>query len=338
LTTLAEGNRVLPFAFECALVAAGWRRYTGQSMENTGQVLFQDDSPRWFIAVGAEWSGPLTASDIYERVLLHEITWAHYVWRKGLAGWSRLCDLEEFKLAVPGTPMSAPPAKVPQMADAVQRAAQLAKSQAGPPVPPVPRSEPAREWYLFYNDAQFGPFSEEEVMRLLRSGRINARVHAWTAGMAAWSRLMKVPSFQAVVEELTAAHQGGPVAAPVESALRESVVREQRKSPRAPMTARLLMSDNREVFEALCRDVSTGGMQVLTSWMPGRVGMHLRLNITPGIEAGAKERKSSPLKPFVAEGVVVRLLEDGRGFSFRFEKLSPEARGAIEEYIKTSGN
>ena len=322
---------------ESALVAGEERSYTGQSMENTGQVLFQDDSPRWFIAVGTEWVGPLTPSDIYERVLLHEITWAHYVWRKGLPGWSRLCDLEEFKVAVPGVPMSAPPSRAPQVADSAQRAAQVAKSQFAPPAPPAPQVEPAREWYLYYNDAQFGPFSEDEVIRLLRSGRINVRVHAWTAGMDAWSRLMKVPSFQSVVEEVTSASSSAPEVSPTDSPHRDSVVREQRKSPRAPMTARLLMSDNREVFEALCRDVSTGGMQVLTSWIPGRVGMQLKLNITPGSGAGGKERKSSPLKPFVAEGVVVRLLEDGRGFSFRFEKLGSEARSAIEEFVKTSG-
>ena len=68
-------------------------------MENTGQVLFQDDSPRWFLAVGSDSIGPLSASDLYERILLHEITWAHYVWRKGLSAWTRLCDLDEFKAA-----------------------------------------------------------------------------------------------------------------------------------------------------------------------------------------------------------------------------------------------
>ena len=327
-------------------------QYTGQTMENTGQVLFQDDSPRWFLAAGANSIGPLTASDLYERILLHEITWAHYVWRKGLSVWTRLCDLEEFKAAAPGAPPAMPSS---QLADAARRASQQSRaltgadqSKSAPPAALTAEGDPEREWYLYYNDAQFGPFTEAEIERLLRSGRINARVHAWTSGMEGWTRLHRIASFKTIVDEVGGAEETPPAIAATQSAtsvasaktvvdetpVRESVVREQRKAPRAPMTARLLMSDNREVFESLCRDVSTGGMQVLTSWKPERVGMRLKLNITPRGLAGAKDRKSSPLKPFVAEGLVVRLLEDGRGFSFRFEKLAPEARAAIEEFVK----
>jgi hypothetical protein len=192
---------------------------------------------------------------------------------------------------------------------------------------------------LYYNDGQFGPFAQEEVERLLRAGRINVRVHAWTVGMEAWSRLMRVPTFSAVVaevEEKAAGRESEASKEPSQKAEEQpkSTVREQRKSPRAPMTARLLMSDQREVFDALCRDVSTGGMQVLTSHIPGKVGDRLKLNITPGYRAGVKLRHDSPLKPFVGEGVIVRILEDSRGFSFRFEKLAPDARLAIEEYVK----
>lgn len=321
----------------------GLGSYTEQTMENTGQVLFQDDSPRWFVAVASEWVGPLTASDIYERVLLHEFTWAHYVWRKGLSGWTRICDLDEFKVAVPGAPAGGPPSSLPK-SQVSQSAARAASQQLGHSVPPPPQADAPRDWYLYYNDAQFGPFSEDEIERLLRSGRINVRVHAWTAGMEAWSRLMKVSTFAAVVAEVEDKSDRAPemisqgTQKKQTDSRMESVVREQRKSPRAPMTARLLMSDNREVFDALCRDVSTGGMQVLTSGIPGKVGDRIRLNITPGHRAGAKIRKDSPLKPFVAEGVIVRLLEDSRGFSFRFEKLSPEARVAIEEYVKNENH
>jgi hypothetical protein len=221
-------------------------------------------------------------------------------------------------------------------------AAARAASQAHGPAkaPPAPVEEISREWYLYYNDAQFGPFSQEEVERLLRSGRINLRVHAWTAGMDAWSRLMKVAAFQTVVAEVQAKEEQ-KLETPTENArtahapaVASSVVREQRKSPRAPMTARLLMSDQRQVFDALCRDVSTGGMQVLTSKTPGKVGDRIRLNITPGVRSDIKPRHDSALKPFVAEGLIVRLLEDGRGFSFRFEKLAPEARLAIEEFVQ----
>lgn len=88
-----------------------------------------------------------------------------------------------------------------------------------------------------------------------------------------------------------------------------------------------MMAADGRVFSGLCRDVSVGGMQCLTSELPGPVGTVLKLNIsTP---SGAKEG----IDAFVAEGVIVRELEDGKGFSFRFEKLSPEGKKAIESYV-----
>ena len=47
------------------------------------------------------------------------------------------------------------------------------------------------------------------------------------------------------------------------------------------------------------------------------------------------DEEYTEFEAFMATGRVVRILEDGRGFSFRFEKLSPKAKRAIEEYVKT---
>ena len=66
-------------------------------------------------------------------------------------------------------------------------------------------------------------------------------------------------------------------------------------------------------------------MQVLTEHVPGGVGTAIRMNVTPPQDSG--------IHPFVAQGVVVRVLEDQRGFSFRFIEISDDAKKAIESYI-----
>src|SRR4051812_5206861 len=76
-------------------------------MENTGKVsfpTFANDQPQWYIALGERWVGPLTASDVYQKVLDQEIGWAHFVWRPGQSGWERICDLKVFQSAVPQLP------------------------------------------------------------------------------------------------------------------------------------------------------------------------------------------------------------------------------------------
>ena len=47
-------------------------------------------------------------------------------------------------------------------------------------------------------------------------------------------------------------------------------------------------------------------MQALTDRVPGAVGTTLRLNVSPS--------DAKTVKGFVAEGEIVRVLEDGRGF------------------------
>jgi hypothetical protein len=84
------------------------------------------------------------------------------------------------------------------------------------------------------------------------------------------------------------------------------------------------------VIVGVCRDISIGGMQVLTENIPGAAGTRLRMNISPSSQESGRK-----IEPFVAEGIVVRILEDGRGFSFRFEKLPEPAKQAIEAYFES---
>ena len=90
-----------------------------------------------------------------------------------------------------------------------------------------------------------------------------------------------------------------------------------------PFETKILLTDGKEVGWALCRDISVGGMQVLMDHSPGPAGTPLKLNVNP----------QANVPGFSCEGVVVRILEDGRGFSFRFTSLSNEAKSAIEKYI-----
>ncbi|MEN9724056.1 MAG: hypothetical protein RJB38_2042 [Pseudomonadota bacterium] len=277
-------------------------------MENTGNVFFSgsEDKPIWFIAINHEkWIGPLAASEVLEKIRQGELTWAHYGWRKAQAKWERLCDLPEFQSAVPLQPN-------PVIESEVRKTAVKEKK-----VTPPPPAKKAPNWYLYYNDSQFGPFLEEDIHRFLKIGKIHGDVHVWKEGMGGWEKLRQVATFKEVVAESKSAR---------------SLKRpERRKTPRVPVLARSLMASGGKVFTAVCRDVSVGGMQVLTQALPGPVGTRLKLNISAPVSAGGKKIQS-----FVAEGQIVRVLEDGRGFSFRFEKLSSESLRCIQAYIQTS--
>jgi hypothetical protein len=294
-------------------------------MENTSKILFQEDNtPKWYLALGDRWVGPLTVGDVFDKVLSHEISWAHFVWTPGQADWKRICDVKAFQAGVPGQPGKGIQSEV----KAAVAGPTVKKSERAAPRTRAKEAPPeGRVWFLYYNDTQFGPFDVSEIDRYLRVGKLHGRVHAWKDGMQDWERLERLAPFEKSVEASKAARaakKGGEKEKEREPARKAPA--EQREAPRRPLVARLLMANDETVITAVCRDISVGGMQVLTDRVPGTRGTRLKLNVS-----------GQGVPPFVAEGVIVRILEDGRGFSFRFDRLSDPSRKSIEAYVAAAG-
>ena len=83
--------------------------------------------------------------------------------------------------------------------------------------------------------------------------------------MKDWKILADFPEYQEVFEELP------PI-------IKES---EKRVSLRKPFVARLLIQNNKNIFEGICRDISIGGMQVLIDNFQGNAGDRITINVHP---------------------------------------------------------
>jgi hypothetical protein len=314
------------------------------TIENTGKIMFENDVAQWYIAQGDHWEGPLSASEVYQKVVSQEISWAHFVWKPGKSAWARICDLKEFHAVVPPLPgkdlthqvkeASKPPQKL------LQKVGTIAPEQ--------------KVWYLHFGDAQYGPFTRSEIVQVIKSGKVNdVGAYAWCDGMADWDRLENIETFQ---EFFAAPQKKMPPPAPSQAAVEKNLdekgqktsdsriihedrrfglrVGEKRQAPRRPLVARIMMTQGDLLITAMCRDISIGGMQVLTDKIPGPVGTQLKMNVSSTEGKTDASVGASKIEPFVADGVIVRILEDGRGFSFRFNELSTGARRAIETYIQ----
>jgi hypothetical protein len=288
-----------------------------------------------------------------------ELSWAHFVSKNGQTEWKRICDTPEFQVVVPQQPGRS---LSKNLKTQIKEDTQTGTGKTRASVKKA--SSDDRGWFLYYSDTQFGPFTKDEIARFLKIGRIHGRVHAWRNEMENWDRLDNIPSFQEMLagieSELPKAPKEPPALPPAFTpdkakpklkevrrpkpelmklekgakgraahAQAKAVELEQRKTPRAPLVAKIIMAAGEAVSVALCRDISIGGMQVLTDNLPGQVGAKIKMNVSmTGGGPGGKR-----IGPFTAQGVVVRILEDGKGFSFRFEKLGDSARKAIEQYI-----
>lgn len=156
----------------------------------------------------------------------------------------------------------------------------------------------------------YGPYSLNILVKLFREQRINGRSYIWSAGMKNWKIIADVEVFETVFSEKP------PQIDDID----------RRIHIRKPFIARMLFHDDAKLYEGICRDISLGGMQVLVSGYPGVVGDKISFNVHPDNSA----------YHFVASGEIVRILEGGQGFSFRFTELSSEAKTAISGYVQES--
>lgn len=248
----------------------------------------------WFIAMGEQSVGPMTASEIYERIIGGELTWISYVWKEGMGEWARIADVPTFQAAVPPPPAMKPKAQPPAP-------------------PPTSKKLQAREWFLYYNESQYGPFTEEEVQGLAGVGKITSESFVWKDGMSDWEKIGSLAHFAPVLKSMPKKESSS----------------EKRASPRKPVLAKVIIAEGDKILVGMARDISIGGMQVLADFVPSKVGSRLKLNISP------PEPTNASFLPFVAEGLVVRLHDDRRGFSFRFDELSANARQIIERLLKS---
>ncbi len=304
-------------------------------MENTDKIFFKDNASCWFLAKGDSWLGPLKASEIYEKLKTAEITWVDFIWKQNQKDWLHVFEVEDFQAFLPVMPSQ-------KLLEAVKEASKpkpKVKPAKTPPPLPVAKEE-VKEWYLFDGTSQYGPFSESEVINSIKSERINAKNHAWKDGMNEWQTLDTISEWVNVISSLKAEKK--PKTPPKPTPKTENIashktvdeadeLMEQRIAPRRPLVARIMIADNKSFALGMCRDISIGGMQILTDQIPGPAGTKVKLNVSP-----PSATKSSTIDAFVAEGVVVRILEDKRGFSFRFENISDKAKDSIENYIRSS--
>lgn len=160
------------------------------------------------------------------------------------------------------------------------------------------------------SEVEYGPYSLAIIKKLFDENRVNGKTYAFIKGMSDWEMLADFEDFEEVFEDAPP-----PIAD-----------EERRKSRRKPLVARMYIENNKKVFIGLCRDISIGGMQVLVDHFPGNNGDRIAINVHP----------ENTDYHFVASGEIVRLLDGGQGFSFRFKDLPGDSLDAIENYIRNA--
>lgn len=253
-------------------------------------------SENWYYVQQGNRQGPVSFDTIQSLINSNTLGELDYVWKKGFDNWKKIAEVEELRDTTPTPP---PPA--------------ISKITY---IDPLLSEIDPNERSLFIrigmdrggNPNDYGPFKVEQLKKLFKEHRINGKTLLFMNGMKEWKLLADFEDYQEFFEELPPMIKDD----------------ERRSATRKPFVARMFVHNDETVFEGICRDISVGGMQVLTDHFKGGAGDKISINVHP----------QNTEYHFTASGVVVRLLEGNAGFSFRFLNLSEEAQSSIEKYLE----
>jgi hypothetical protein len=264
----------------------------------------------WYYVQGSERIGPVEESELESLVRAGTLDEESYVWKRGFDNWARLKGVSELAYILQPAQPAPTPMRTPQF-DAMPEAIEEEGMSGG------------IDWRDYDPDlrniaikvgldrggqeTEYGPFSIDQLKLAFEQRRINEKTYVFAPGMESWQLIGETDLYQVLAGELP------PTIEEVD----------KRQAPRKPFVARLFFHDNSQVYEGVCRDISVGGLQVLVSDFPAKVGEKVSLNVHP----------ENTEYHFVASGEVVRVLDGGAGFSLRFKDLNDQAMAAIESYI-----
>jgi len=255
----------------------------------------------WYYVQGKDRVGPVDEDKLHQLFERRVLNGDSYIWKKGLENWTRakeILDLES--QAQPSIPNDV--AEIPA----------IGQDQAKVDWKKI--SENSKQVMIKVGvdrgcaEAEYGPYSIDELRKALHQSRINERTYIFVPGMENWAFLGDLHElYKRLVNHLPP----------------EIDDIERRAFVRKPFVARLYFHNEEEIYEGICRDVSIGGGQILIANFPGSAGDLVKMNVHP----------ENSNYSFVATGRIVRLLEGNQGFSLRFINLSEEAQNSIKSYL-----
>lgn len=277
---------------------------------------------QWYYVQGSERVGPVSKQHIYELYGNGELQTDSYVWKKGFSDWKHLNTVEDFKDLDENTGSSLPP-------DTEEKSESQFNEQEESLEEDSENANIENEAVFFdldaisndtkvfslkighdrdSDEAEFGPYSLDQLSRFFQEKRINEKTYIFTPGMENWVHISDFGRSKEIIGDSSVSFSDS----------------DRRITSRKPFVARLFFHDNVKLYEGVCRDISIGGLQILVADLPCKVGDTISLNVHP----------DNTDFHFTASGIVVRILEGNAGFSMRFNELSEVALSSITNYVK----
>jgi hypothetical protein len=153
-------------------------------------------------------------------------------------------------------------------------------------------------WYVQFEKSEFGPLTEVEAIRVIKSGRFKGPSFVRRFGSDKWVSIEQVSELKSISE-----------------VVQKQSPKESREGGRFTMLSTCKYKFNSEVGVGVCRDISETGIFIISNVVPP-FDVNIEISITPLDERLAKE--------FNVTGKVQRLEDGKEGFAIKFETASKD--------------
>lgn len=183
--------------------------------------------------------------------------------------------------------------------------------------PPKAKHTADREWFVLRGENKYGPFTFQEVVRMLQARTLYDHDYVWNAKMESWKKISECPDY--APEKIQQLH------ATVGTIAEEIFFR--RRHARVSYGASVIIHNNKKVWKAESLEISVGGAGIVLDDTKFNSGDSLFLHFKPG----------DGVPPFnaICEIVSVKPVGDTQTrYGVKFTSISHAVQKSIQDFTK----
>lgn len=208
---------------------------------------------QFYVSHSGEQQGPFTVSEIVNKIQSKQLDLNDYCYDQSKEDWVLIAQHEAFAAALKSFAPAAPITKPPT-----------------PAITVTEKSSPTTEWYVLKGQNKFGPFSYQDVIRMLQEKSVFEFDYVWHSGLATWQRIAELEDYSSKkIRDLKL------------STDETSEVFFRRRHARVGFISTIIIHDNKHVWKGQSLEVSAGGAGLVIENALLQPGQTLYLHFKP---------------------------------------------------------
>jgi hypothetical protein len=275
----------------------------------------------FYVSVNGAELGPWSPQEIGAKLNSGEIQVTDYAFDETKQDWVLLLECQAVSSYLKSAkPKAAPKAKKLGLAEDEEDTTAFNERTVVAQAKSTPNSTESEEWFILKWDNRYGPFSYEDIIKMLQEKTVFEFDYIWKAGMESWSRVAECSEFKPEkIKVLATGANGG-----------SSELFFRRRHLRTRYNGSIIIHDNNKVWKGESFEISEGGAGIVMNNAMLLPGQTIHLHFKPGDNVPPFNAVCEIVNKKYVKGVKDR--SSPLSYGVKFVSINPEVKGAIKNY------